>query len=263
MAQQQLWAPPPPMPNGEVLPELDVPAPAAQRRWTVLLRWLLAIPHYIVLAVLGFVGFFVVVAGWFAALVLGRLPGPIARYLTGLLIYQTRVSAYSMLLVDQYPPFAFDAPGYTVQVDVRPAELNRLAVLFRLILMIPAGIVQSLVTTGWYVVALVIWIVTLVLGRLPEPAFGATAATVRFAMRFGAYASMLTAAYPKRLFGDESLALAERRSASRPLLLSTGAKVLVVVFLVLGLANSAWSSAVNSGNNSNSTTATTGAGPAH
>lgn len=258
MAQQQLWAPPPPTPYGEVLPELDLPAPGAQRRWTVLLRWLLAVPHYIVLAVLGFIGFFVLVFGWFAALVLGRLPGPVARYLTGLLIYQTRVYAYSMLLVDAYPPFGFDAPGYPVQVDVRPAELNRLAVLFRLILAIPAAIVQGLATSGWYVLCFFIWLIALVLGRLPEPVFGATAATTRYAMRFTAYWTMLTAAYPKRLFGDESLALTERRSASRPLLLSGGAKALLVAFLVLGLVSGGVSSTVQN-DNSSGTTVTTNA----
>jgi hypothetical protein len=261
MADQQLWAPPPPPPNSEVLPELDLPAPQGQRRWTVLLRWLLAVPHFVVLAVLGFVGFFVVIAGWFAALVLGRLPGPIARYLTGLLIYQTRVHAYSMLLVDPYPPFAFDAPGYPVQVDIRPAELNRLAVLFRIVLMIPAAIVQSLLVSGWYALCFFFWLIALVLGRLPEPVFGATAATARYAMRLSAYVWMLTAAYPKRLFGDESPALVERRSAARPLLLSGGAKALLVAFLVLGVLNASWSSAVQSQNPDNTTTTTTGAGP--
>ena len=260
MAQQ--WAPPPPRSNSEVVPELDLPGLGAQRRWTILLRWLLAVPHYVVLVVLSFIGIFVVIAGWFAALVLGRLPRPIAAYLVGLLVYRTRVYTYSMLLVDRYPPFAFDAPGYPVQVDVRPAELNRLAVLFRLFLMIPAAIVQSLVTSGWSVLCFFFWIIALVLGRLPEPVFGASAATARFAMRFSAYAWMLTGAYPKRLFGDESLALVERRSASRPLLLSTGAKALVVAFLVLGVINASWSSAVQSQNN-NSTTTTNGAAPAH
>jgi hypothetical protein len=199
------------MASAEVLPELDLPAPGRQRRWTVLLRLLLAIPHFIVLAVLGFIGFFVLVAGWFAALVLGRLPGPLWRYLAGLVGYQTRVHAYSTLLVDRYPPFAFDASGYPVQVDLRPAELNRLAVLFRLFLAIPAMIVNSLVASGWVALSFFLWVITLVLGRLPEPVFGATAAMVRYSMRYIAYWSMLTSAYPKRLFGDESLAHAERR----------------------------------------------------
>ncbi|WP_037606391.1 DUF4389 domain-containing protein [Streptacidiphilus rugosus] len=245
----QTWSTPPMMLNTEVVPELDLPAPEQQRRWTVLLRWLLIVPHLVVLTVLGIIGFFVMVLGWFAALVLGRLPGPVARYLAGLLRYQTRVYAYAMLLVDRYPPFAFDAPDYPVQVELHPAELNRLAVFFRLILLIPAAIVQSLVTSGWYAVSFVVWLIALVLGRMPQPLFEATAATARFAMRFSAYVTMLTAAYPKRLFGDESLAVVERRSASRPLMLSGAAKALVVLFLVLGAVSSAVSSTVQTGDN--------------
>ncbi|MBF9068779.1 DUF4389 domain-containing protein [Streptacidiphilus fuscans] len=250
----QTWSSPPPLPNAEAVPELDVPEPGAQRRWTVLLRWLLLIPQWIVLTILGILGFLAVVVGWFAALVLGRLPGPIHSYLAGLLVYQTRVQSYAMLLVDRYPPFAFDAPEHPVQVELRPAtSLNRLAVFFRLLLMIPAGIVQGLVTQGWYVVGFFLWLITLVLGRLPRPAFEATAATVRFSLRFQAYASMLTPAYPKRLFGDDSLTLTERRSASRPLLLSGGGRALVVLFLLLGLLGSVSTSYENSNGNNTTT----------
>ncbi|MEY9846962.1 type IV secretory pathway TrbD component [Streptacidiphilus sp. BW17] len=247
----QTWSTPPLLPNTEAVPELDLPEPGAQRRWTVLLRWLLLIPQWIVFTILGILGFLAVVVGWFAALVLGRLPEPIHRYLAALLVYQARVQSYAMLLVDRYPPFAFDAPEYPVQVELRPAgALNRLAVLFRLILMIPAAIVQGLVTQGWYAVGFFLWLIALVLGRLPRPVFEATAATVRFSLRFQAYASMLTPAYPKRLFGDDSLATPDRRSASRPLLLSGGGKALVVLFLLLGLLGSVSTSYENGTSNS-------------
>ncbi|MEZ0092189.1 DUF4389 domain-containing protein [Streptacidiphilus sp. EB129] len=244
----QTWADPRLTPGTELVPEMDLPEPGAQRRWTVLLRWLLVIPQLIVLTVLSIVGCFAVIFGWFAALVLGRLPGPVHGYLAGLLVYETRVHSYAMLLVDRYPPFGFDAPEYPVQVEVHQGELNRLAVLFRLILMIPAAIVQSLVTSGWYAFSFITWVITLVLGRMPLPLFQATAATARFAMRFSAYSSLLTAAYPKRLFGDEALALPEHRSASRPLQLSGGAQLLVVLFLILGLASGTVSSFVQTDN---------------
>ncbi|WP_407914273.1 DUF4389 domain-containing protein [Kitasatospora sp. NE20-6] len=222
----------------EFLPELDVPAPDRQRRWTVLLRWLLLIPQFVVVWVLSVLAVPAAIVGWFGALVLGRLPDPIERYLAGFVAYDTRVRASAMLLVDDYPPFAWDGGDHPVRVELRPGELNRLAVFFRLILMIPAAIVQSLLTGGWYVAAFVIWLIVLILGRMPEPLYGATAAVLRYGMRFGAYVLMLTSAYPKRLFGDEGLPpIAAARSATRPLMLSTGAKALVVLFLVLGLAS--------------------------
>ncbi|MFG2958280.1 DUF4389 domain-containing protein [Streptomyces sp. NPDC048291] len=233
----QSWGPRPPATadGPEWRPALDIPAPARQRRWTVLLRWPLLVPQYVVLLFLGIAAFFVTVAGWFAALVLGRLPDPIASFLGRYLAYETRVAAGSMLLVDRYPPFALTAPDFPVQIELRPATLNRLAVLFRLILMIPAAIVANLAAAGWFAVCWIFWIIGIVLGRLPAPVFGATAAVARYRMRFGAYISMLTPVYPKGLLGDSPAAGEQVRSATRPLVLDTAAKVLVWVFLVLGL----------------------------
>ncbi|WP_406064364.1 DUF4389 domain-containing protein [Streptomyces sp. NBC_01077] len=222
--------------GAEWRPALDVPPPGQQRRWTVLLRWLLLLPQFIVVALLSFAAFFVTVAGWFSALVLGRLPDPIASFLGSVLAYQTRVTASATLLVDRYPPFAFDAPDYPVRIELRATPLNRLAVLFRLILMIPAAIISSLAQSGWFAISWVFWLIGIVLGRLPEPVFGATAAVVRYRMRLAAYATMLTPVYPKGFLGDDVAAAQPAYSATRPLRLSTGAQVLLWLFLLLGLA---------------------------
>jgi hypothetical protein len=143
-----------------------------------------------------------------------------------------------MLLVDRYPPFTLDAPSdYPVQLELRAGPLNRLAVFFRLLLIIPAVVVASLAASGWFVLAFFFWLLVLVLGRMPRPLFEATAATLRFEMRVRAYFLLLTSAYPKRLFGDQPPAQAPAgpRSATRPLLLGGPAKFLVALFLVLGL----------------------------
>ncbi|MGW8884471.1 DUF4389 domain-containing protein [Streptomyces sp. NPDC055749] len=223
---------------GEFLPVLDIIEPTRQRRLTVLLRLLLLIPHFLVLIVLYIAAVFTVMFGWFAALVLGRLPGPVFGYLQGYLGYHTRVTASEMLLIDRYPPFALTPPpDYPAQIEVRPTDLNRLAVFFRLFLMIPAAIVQGLVMSGWFALSFVWWLITLILGRMPQPLFEATAATLRYQMRFSAYALMLTPAYPRGLFGDDDLSVTgqQKRSATRPLIMSGAAKALVVVFLVCGL----------------------------
>ncbi|MEK0096917.1 DUF4389 domain-containing protein [Streptomyces sp. A475] len=219
----------------EWLPALDVPAPERQRRWTVLLRWLLLIPQYVVLFFLAVAAFFVVIAGWFAALFTGRLPDGIFSFLGSVLAYETRVNTSATLLVDRYPPFAFSAPDYPVQIELRATPLNRLAVFFRLILVIPAAIVATLVRSGWVTLCWVFWLVALILGRLPAPLYAATAAVVRYSLRLNAYLLLLTPAYPKRLFGDEPVPAEQVRSGTRPLLLDTAAKVLVVLFLLLGL----------------------------
>ncbi|MFJ4184337.1 DUF4389 domain-containing protein [Kitasatospora sp. NPDC089509] len=227
-----------------------MPAPWRQDRWSVLLRLLLAIPQIVVVWVLSVVAFFVTVIGWFGALLLGRLPGFAVRYLSAYVPYEARVNAYLMLAMDHYPPFRFRAPGYPVQVELRPGELNRLAVLFRIILVIPASIVQGLLHAGWWAVCFISWLVVLVLGRMPQSLYEATTAILRYQLRYTSYLLMLSSAYPKRLFGEEPGSEPERVSATRPLVLSGGGRLLLVVFLILGLISwvtSSVTASVNSG----------------
>ncbi|MFH8386066.1 DUF4389 domain-containing protein [Kitasatospora sp. NPDC018058] len=238
-----MWQAPPAPVSREWLPVLDMPAPGPQNRWTVLLRALLLIPQFVVVWVLSVVAFFVTVIGWFGALVLGRLPGFVADYLTAFVPYETRVTAYLMLTVDRYPPFRFRTPDYPVQVGLRPGELNRLAVLFRIILVIPASIVQGLVYAGWWMVSFIIWFVVLVLGRMPQPLYEATAAILRYRMRYAAYLVMLSSAYPKRLFGEEPGSEPDGPvSATRPLVLSGAGRGLLVAFILLGVVS--WTSSI-------------------
>jgi Domain of unknown function (DUF4389) len=237
----------------ELLPELDVVLPQRQRRLTVLLRLLLLIPQFIVLAVLGVAAFFVAIAGWFAALVIGRLPTWAYYFLSGYLAYTTRVRASEVLLVDRYPPFSFDAPGYPVQIDLQPAELNRFAVLARIILIIPAAIVYGVLTAGWEACAFFIWLIVLVMGRMPEPLFEATAAISRYLMRVEAYWLMLTTAYPKRLFGDGTGQATPGANATRPFLMTTAGRVILIVIIVVGLA-SAVGGGIGGGSGNNDST---------
>jgi hypothetical protein len=185
-----------------VPPALVIEHVERRGRLSVAFRLLLVLPQAVVLSVLWLVGLVAVVVGWFAALVLGRLPEPIARYLCHLTRYTTRVYAYGWLLTDRYPPFRFLAEDYPVQVDLAPGRLNRLAVLFRLFLAIPAMILSGLAVAGWEVAGFFIWLLVLVLGRVPGPLLDATTAMLRYSMRLNAYALLVTAAYPSGLFGD-------------------------------------------------------------
>jgi hypothetical protein len=78
-------------------------------RWLPLVKWLLAIPHYIVLSLLFFVAFFVVVIAWFAILFTGRYPQGLFDFVVGIGRWALRVGAYAFLLVtDRYPPFSLN-----------------------------------------------------------------------------------------------------------------------------------------------------------
>ena len=89
---------------------LDIDYPDAERdlnRWLPLVKWLLAIPHFLVLLVLSVAAFFAVVIAWFAILFTGRYPRGLFDFVVGVTRWWLRVEAYAILLVtDRYPPFS-------------------------------------------------------------------------------------------------------------------------------------------------------------
>ena len=79
-------------------------------RWLPLVKWVLAIPHYIVLLFLVIAAVFAIVIAWFAILFTGRYPRGLFNFVEGVMRWGLRVEAYSMLLVtDKYPPFRLAA----------------------------------------------------------------------------------------------------------------------------------------------------------
>jgi len=92
--------------NLEYPVHLDIEYPERLSRLLIFVKWLLAIPHMIILALLGFVAFFVYVIGWFAILFTGRLPRGLFDFLVGFGRWYMRVQAYVYLMRDEYPPFS-------------------------------------------------------------------------------------------------------------------------------------------------------------
>jgi len=88
--------------------ELDYPNVKQDlNRWLPLVKWFLAIPHYVVLLFLGIAAVFAVIFAWFAILFTGRYPRGIFDFVEGVFRWGLRVQAYAMLLVtDRYPPFS-------------------------------------------------------------------------------------------------------------------------------------------------------------
>jgi hypothetical protein len=91
---------------------LDFPYPDAQRelnRWLPLVKWLLAIPHYVVLFFLDIAVLVVVIVAWIAILFTGRYPQGIYHFVEGVVRWHNRVVGYALLLVtDLYPPFRLE-----------------------------------------------------------------------------------------------------------------------------------------------------------
>jgi hypothetical protein len=89
---------------------LEVDYPDVERdlnRWLPLVKWLLALPHYIVLVFFGLFAVLAVVAAWFSILLTGRYPRALFNFVVGVWRWALRVGAYAFLLVtDRYPPFS-------------------------------------------------------------------------------------------------------------------------------------------------------------
>ena len=87
--------------------------PDAQKdlnRWLPLVKWIMAIPHYIVLAFLAIAVFVVVIIAWFAILFTGNYPRSLFDFVVGVYRWSLRVSGYAFILVtDKYPPFSLSA----------------------------------------------------------------------------------------------------------------------------------------------------------
>ena len=219
----------------------------------MLFRIILAIPLALVVFFVGIATSVCVVLGWFAALVTGRAPGFVRTMVTILLRLLLRLEAYTFLLTDHFPSFATqDATNSDTSLLVPPAtKLNRAAVLFRLILVIPANIAVRIVGLGLQVVIFVMWFVVLITGWLPKPVHEASGVFIRYEVRIIGYFSLLVPTYPGEMFGDLAPApilvpgdAAPEQPTIRPdpaappwvLILGMGAKRLLVVCVVLGVA---------------------------
>jgi Domain of unknown function (DUF4389) len=170
-----------------------------QSRLATFFKLFLAIPHLIVLAVLGIVAAILLVVSWFAVLFVGRVPRGIFRYHVWYLSYMVRFRCWYSMLCSTYPSFGGGAAGdgYPIYVDVEYAErLSRLTTFFRLLLAVPAYVVLYLLTLLENIMAFFAWWTVLFLGRLPKGMFEVMELPQRYNSRVMAYYLLITDAYP-------------------------------------------------------------------
>lgn len=187
-------------------------------RWLWVFKWLLAIPHYIVLAFLWTAFILLSVVVFFAILFTGRYPKAIFDFNVGVLRWSWRVAYYSYgaLATDRYPPFTLqEVADYPVHLSIEyPEKLSRGLVLIKWwLLAIPHYIVVGLLMGGaWVMVRNDDWepvgfgligILTLVAGvalaftgRYPNDLFDLVLGLNRWVIRVAAYAGLMTDAYP-------------------------------------------------------------------
>ena len=173
---------------------------AEQRnRLTTFFRLLLAIPVAIVLYVFGIVAFVAIVIAWFAIVITGRYPQGLYRFVADFNRFIARVTAYTVLLTDSYPPFSGSAdPDYPVRMQFAgPLEgYSRLKTFFRGILAIPIVVMRYVMGLLLEIGAIAAWFVILVTGKMPRGLFDLMVLANSYTARSDAYLYLLTETYP-------------------------------------------------------------------
>ena len=172
------------------------------------MKWILAIPHYIVLAFLWIAFVVLSVLAFFAILFTGRYPKGIFDFNVGVLRWTWRVgfSTYGVLGTDRYPPFSLKAEDYPATFDVEYSEqLSRGLVLVKWwLLAIPHYLVVSILQGGLgprygglnFMLVIFAAVALLFTGRYPVSIFDLVMGINRWAFRVAAYASLMRDEYP-------------------------------------------------------------------
>lgn len=175
----------------------DVEYPETLNRWLIFVKWLLAIPHLIVITLLGIAFSVTTLIALFAILFTKKYPAGLFKFGVGVQRWTENVTAYVFLLRDEYPPFSLDLGTYPVRFDVDdPGELNRWLPLIKWLLVLPVGIVGVILLYAAYLTTIIAWFAILFTAKYPRSLFDFAVGALRWNARTNAYANLWTDQYP-------------------------------------------------------------------
>ena len=175
----------------------EVRYPEELSRWLIFVKWLLVIPHLIVLYGLGVAANLITLIAWFVILFTKRYPPELFSFVVSINRWGANVTAYTFLLTDDYPPFSWEANEYPVTYDVEyPEELSRWLIFVKLILAIPHIIVLAFLFIGAFIALTVAWFAILFTKRFPESLFNFLVGLLRWQYCVSAYTNLLRDEYP-------------------------------------------------------------------
>jgi hypothetical protein len=198
-------SPPPPTPGpspgaaSDYPVRFDVEYPERLSRWKIFLKWLFAIPHFIIVVLLINVAGILQFIAFFAILFTKKWPRGLFDFTVQIYRWTANVSAYALLLLrDEYPPFSGDAGEYPVTLEVDYDEnLSRWQIFVKWLLAIPHYIVLAFLLIAVYVTVFIAFFAILFTGRYPRALFDFAVGTMRWWIRVNAYAHwLMTDRYP-------------------------------------------------------------------
>jgi len=176
--------------NPDYPARLDIAYPQRLNRLLPLVKWLLLLPHFLVLWLLGIVVLVVLAISAVAVLITGTYPPGMFNFIVGFVRWRLRVGAYLLLQTDRYPPFSLDDdPSHPVRFAVDyPQRIARWRPLVNWLLVIPAVIGAAVLSVIASLAVLIAFFAILFTGRYPEGLFS----TVTIAERWAARALMFS-----------------------------------------------------------------------
>jgi hypothetical protein len=189
--------------------ELTVPP----GRWLWLFKWLLLVPHFIILYFLGIAAFVLMVIAFFSILFTGKYPRSMFDFVTGVMRWSWRVSfySYSALGTDKYPPLSLDsAPNYPADLAIEyPEKLNNGLVLVKWLLAFPHWIILWLFGYIQPLLILVSAIVLLFTGKYLPELFKIIMGMNRWIYRVYIYIEMTDIYPPFKFWEDLGIGMAQ------------------------------------------------------
>jgi 2-(1,2-epoxy-1,2-dihydrophenyl)acetyl-CoA isomerase len=186
------------------------------RRWrlTVALRWLLALPHLLVLVAWTYLVLPVVLVQWFITLFRGRPAVGLHAWTSRFVRYQVHVLAYTYLVADPYPRFRGWLGTYPVDLALPPPGPQvRWKTLLRIVLVIPAYVFANVLGYVLGIVAVLAFLVAIAVARSPRGMRDLSAYCIRFQAQLWSYLLLVTDRYPS-LAGSNAPSAATRASSS-------------------------------------------------
>lgn len=175
----------------------DVQYPEKLSRWLIFVKWLLAIPHFLIVGVLGNLQGVITFIAFFAILFTGRFPRGLFDFYVNAGRWAANLSAYIGLMRDEYPPFAWEPGKYSVTYEVDyPETLSRGLIFVKWLLAFPHYIVLFFLYLAAVVVWVVAWFAILFTAQFPRGMFGFLVGVTRWTYRVQAYVVLLRDEYP-------------------------------------------------------------------